>query len=378
VTGQIQTNNSILLANGSAGAPAMTFTSDPDTGFYRSDTNELSLTTGGTQRVIVNSSGNVGIGTAPGSFKLDIFGGAVRINNSVGIPIEIGSDFGGGSGGYANLELGKNRTSDGGAYIDLTAIGGGAGDYSTRILRETGSNGSFAITNTGTGEYSIGQSAAGPIVLRTTSLERMRIDSSGNIGIGAVAEDTYKLDVTGKSRAKTEFWVGPNTTNGFIRMTVDSGISYIQSSSNISGTHNKLYFTGFAGSSNTMVLDIPNRRVGIGGQTAPTVALDVTGDIKASGNITAYSDERFKTNRHPIVNALEKVGQMRGVSYETKEEGRRRIGVIAQEIEKIIPEVVLTDDTDEHYKSVDYGNIVAVLIEAVKELKAKVDELSSA
>jgi hypothetical protein len=205
----------------------------------------------------------------------------------------------------------------------------------------------------------------------------MRIDSTGNVGIGAAA-GSYKLDVNGSTRFRSDVYVGPDTTNGFIRMTVDSGISYIQSSSNTSGTHNKLYFTGYAGSSNTMVLDIPNRRVGIGGQTAPTVALDVTGDIKASGNITAYSDERFKTNIHPIVNALEKVGQMRGVTYETKEEGRRRIGVIAQEIEKIIPEVVLTDDTEDHYKSVDYGNIVAVLIEAVKELKAKVDELSSA
>lgn len=108
----------------------------------------------------------------------------------------------------------------------------------------------------------------------------------------------------------------------------------------------------------------------------PTVALDVTGDIKASGNITAFSDERVKTDIRTIENALEKVRNMRGVSYMAKADAKKRIGVIAQEIEKIIPEVVLTDDTADHYKSVDYGNIVAVLIEAIKELSAKVDALS--
>jgi hypothetical protein len=109
----------------------------------------------------------------------------------------------------------------------------------------------------------------------------------------------------------------------------------------------------------------------------PTVALDVTGDIKASGNITAFSDERVKTDIRTIENALEKVRNMRGVSYVAKADAKKRIGVIAQEIEKIIPEVVLTDNTADHYKSVDYGNIVAVLIEAVKELSAKVDALSA-
>jgi len=422
VSGSIQTSASILVPSGTAGAPTMTFTNDNDTGIYNSGTNELSLTTAGTQRVIVNSSGNMGIGVSP-SYRLDVNGTVNVANGTVRLPAGSAAapslNFGGASDGDTgifqngagifsiatdgvqrsyitsdqqrmyftspseytlfnptSITVGNNRTVNNSAELNLVTDNTYP-SYGLRLYRGSGSTGASELTHRGTGNLAINTSEAAPILFQTQGLERMRIDSTGNVGIGAAA-GSYKLDVNGSTRFRSDVYVGPDTTNGFIRMTVDSGISYIQSSSNTSGTHNKLYFTGYAGSSNTMVLDIPNRRVGIGGQTAPTVALDVTGDIKASGNITAYSDERFKTNIHPIVNALEKVGQMRGVTYETKEEGRRRIGVIAQEIEKIIPEVVLTDDTEDHYKSVDYGNIVAVLIEAVKELKAKVDELSSA
>ena len=84
-----------------------------------------------------------------------------------------------------------------------------------------------------------------------------------------------------------------------------------------------------------------------------------TGTITASGDITAFSDERLKSDIETIDNALDKVMNMRGVSYTKQAE--KGIGVIAQEIEKVLPEVV----TDGEYKSVAYGNIVGVLIEAI-------------
>ncbi len=96
--------------------------------------------------------------------------------------------------------------------------------------------------------------------------------------------------------------------------------------------------------------------------------LSVSGAISADGNITAYSDERLKSDIKTIDNALDKVMKMRGVSYTKQAE--RGIGVIAQEVEKILPEVV----TDGEYKSVAYGNIVGVLIEAIKDLKQELDE----
>ena len=94
-----------------------------------------------------------------------------------------------------------------------------------------------------------------------------------------------------------------------------------------------------------------------------------TGTITASGDITAFSDERLKSDIETIDNALDKVMNMRGVSFTKQAE--KGIGVIAQEIEKVLPEVV----TDGEYKSVAYGNIVGVLIEAIKEQQKQIDEL---
>ena len=93
-----------------------------------------------------------------------------------------------------------------------------------------------------------------------------------------------------------------------------------------------------------------------------------TGTITAGGDITAFSDERLKSDIETIDDALYKVMNMRGVSYTKQAE--KGIGVIAQEVEKVLPEVV----TDGEYKSVAYGNIVGVLIEAIKDLKKELDD----
>lgn len=94
-----------------------------------------------------------------------------------------------------------------------------------------------------------------------------------------------------------------------------------------------------------------------------------TGDLTAAGNVTAYSDERLKSNIRTIDNALDKVTSMRGVYFD--KDGHTGLGVIAQEVEKVLPEVVHEGE----YKSVAYGNIVGVLIEAIKELKLEIEEL---
>jgi hypothetical protein len=98
-------------------------------------------------------------------------------------------------------------------------------------------------------------------------------------------------------------------------------------------------------------------------------------DIICNGSVTADSDERLKENIETIDNALEKTLQLRGVRFTKKFTGAQEIGVIAQEVEKVIPEVVKNNEND--IKSVAYGNMVGLLIEAVKELTHKVDKLQS-
>jgi len=99
----------------------------------------------------------------------------------------------------------------------------------------------------------------------------------------------------------------------------------------------------------------------------------VEGDVTSKGDINMFSDERLKKNIEPISNALEKVLQLRGVTFEKIDDlddpDRRHAGVIAQEVEKVLPEVVNIDN--QGMKTVAYGNLIALLIEAIKELANK-------
>lgn len=99
------------------------------------------------------------------------------------------------------------------------------------------------------------------------------------------------------------------------------------------------------------------------------------GNFTATGNVTAFSDARVKTNIKLIPNALDKVNSIRGVSFDRTDIDSHQIGVIAQEIKEVLPEVVLADANGN--LSVAYGNIVAVLIEAIKELSDKVKVLEN-
>lgn len=98
--------------------------------------------------------------------------------------------------------------------------------------------------------------------------------------------------------------------------------------------------------------------------------IDSGGNLTMTGNITAYSDERLKSDVKTITHALDIVDELRGVSF--VKDGQAGIGVIAQEVQKVLPQVVLEG---EEYLSVAYGNIVGVLIEAIKELRAEVKAL---
>ena len=104
-----------------------------------------------------------------------------------------------------------------------------------------------------------------------------------------------------------------------------------------------------------------------------TGSISVSGTITASGDITAYSDASLKTDVETISGALDLVMRMRGVRYNRKDTRLAGIGVIAQELQRLVPEVVF--ENDDGLASVAYGNLVGVLIEAVKELAGRVEHL---
>jgi hypothetical protein len=101
------------------------------------------------------------------------------------------------------------------------------------------------------------------------------------------------------------------------------------------------------------------------------------GEVYASGDITAFSDARVKENIRSIKNPLDKILNSKGVVYDRIDTGTKdNIGFIAQELEESIPELVSTDEAG--YKSVKYQNMVAVLVEAMKEQQKEIDELKKA
>ena len=114
-----------------------------------------------------------------------------------------------------------------------------------------------------------------------------------------------------------------------------------------------------------------------GGSTITALTFDMSeaGAATFNNDVTAFSDARLKDNIETLENGLQKIEQLRGVTY--IRDNKESIGVIAQEVEKILPEIVKTADDEMGTKSVDYSRITAVLIEAVKELSAKIQELES-
>ena len=119
-------------------------------------------------------------------------------------------------------------------------------------------------------------------------------------------------------------------------------------------------------------LVVKDRRVGVGIAT-PTQRLHVNGNVQANQFLTS-SSQRWKTNIQPLEGALEKVQDLRGVSYDWKADGQHDIGLIAEEVGKVMPEVVVYEENGRDAVAVDYARLVPVLIEAVKEQQELVEE----
>lgn len=105
--------------------------------------------------------------------------------------------------------------------------------------------------------------------------------------------------------------------------------------------------------------------VGIG-TMQPNYRLEVIGEVFSSGSVLTSSDERVKSDITVITNALDKLSQLHGYTYTRNDDGKRYAGVLAQEVQKVLPEVVST--TADGQLSVAYGNMIALAIESIKEL----------
>jgi hypothetical protein len=120
---------------------------------------------------------------------------------------------------------------------------------------------------------------------------------------------------------------------------------------------------------------------------ATDMRLENDGDLHVEGNVIAYSttisDERLKTDIVKIDSALDKVDQINGYTFTYTTDGKKSAGVIAQEVEKVLPSAItesalplkMGEDDKTEYKTVQYDQLIGLLVEAIKELKAEVAEL---
>jgi hypothetical protein len=166
-------------------------------------------------------------------------------------------------------------------------------------------------------------------------------------------------------------------------LCLGNGTNCITSWTNVGGSMNASsptanYVTKFLDTDTIMNSVIYDNGTNVGiGLTNPTTKLYVSGDVTATSFLYS-SDINLKKNIENIdsVSALEKIKQLQGVSFNWKDEslgGRTKLGLIAQEVEKVVPELVYTDSNN--LKSVEYGNVVALLIEAIKEQQKEIDSL---
>jgi trimeric autotransporter adhesin len=197
--------------------------------------------------------------------------------------------------------------------------------------------------------------------------DSLMVDTGGNIGIGTatpLSGNNVNKVLHIKDNAKAGVVLERGTGADNIKWDV-----YVNKP--VSNQQGGLYFNH--GTYTTMVIKNDDS-IGVC-KTDPSYAIDVNGNIRST-NVLVGSDIRLKKDVEVMVNSLEKITTLRGVSYkwnDTKMGDRQQIGVVAQEVEKIFPEVVFTDK--QGYKAVEYGKLIAPVIEAIKELKAENDSL---
>jgi len=341
-------NNEIVFANASSKAYAKIGTSNGTT----SAGGDMYFNTGGNAEAMrITTSGNVGINTTSPSDFLHIrtgIGWGARItytgdNSYLRFSSNQIAAFNSSNNGtdlYFNHNAAGNILFSGTGNVGIgttspdtplsTARGivinsGASNDVQIRMQNNgTGSAGSDGglLSISGSQMY-LWNYEASNLIFGTNNSERMRIDSSGNIGIGTTSI-SYRVDISGDARI-------------------------------LSGS------------------------LGVG--VAPNAT---DGRIDASNDIVAYqtSDQRLKENVTPIENALEKVKSLTGVEFDWIEEHKHihgyeghDTGIIAQQVQAVMPTAVRTNDTG--YLSVRYEKLIGLLIEANKELAARVEELES-
>ena len=203
----------------------------------------------------------------------------------------------------------------------------------------------------------------------------MTINGIGNVGILA-SSPVVALQVGTGTASSIPSWtkiMSTDSTQTGVGAVIDNKSIYFYNSGSLLKIDAYNYSTG---TGLTFALGGNGGNILVGTTSDNGERLYVSGAIRATGTITANSDITLKKNLLKIENALEKVEQINGYTYELKEDdSKRHAGVIAQEIQTVLPEIV--NKGNDGILGVEYGNISALLIEAIKEQQTQINELKA-
>jgi hypothetical protein len=217
------------------------------------------------------------------------------------------------------------------------------------------------------------QSATNDLTLYTNNSERLRLKNDGKLGLGTSTPDTdgysFAEDFVIMAGASASDGVGITLNSSSRRYGV---IAFGDSANDNEG---EIWYDHQVNSFNMRTANVQRFQ------------LDSSGNAIFTGNVTAYgsiSDERLKENIKVIENPIEKIKDLKGVTFTYKKDGEKSTGLIAQDLEKVLPEAVYTSETvaderegevAEEHLAIRYGNTVGLLVEAIKELSAKIEKL---
>jgi len=377
------------------------------------DNKSLKIRTNNIPRIIVDSLGNVGIGSstfdATNPEKLLVDAGTTTSVNGMAVKGTVNN--------YLQFNV-QNRSTGPSASTDIVATadnGNESTNYIDMGINGSGNNGRFFGNANDSYLYSVGQNlymgngTVGKYLAFITggidqiTNERMRIDGAGNVGIGTAAP-SQKLDVNGNINAS-----GSLISQGSVLVdaanvntgTLTPGIQFGGSSSGetisskrTAGT-NQWGIDFYTGGTNRMTIT-NGGNVGIG-TNAPGYKLTVAGIVAPSADNTyslgggttnrwsavyatngtiQTSDRRLKTNIKNLNYGLKEVLALQPVSYNWKEKPTtdNKIGLIAQDVKKLVPEVVTGDEAKEKL-GMNYAELVPVLINAIKEQQQQINDL---
>jgi len=330
--------------------------------------------TGGTVFNVDGLTGYIGINTTASEHVLEIVAGTsgTAINVEGSINLEGGLTVGGaltvtGATSFADVTI-TNLNATNGNFTGITTIVYGdftdidvSGATIVNNLNATG------ITTLATAEITSANISNLTVTPGISTLSATEIDETLNvIGFTSVSSArAHEINVTGVVTATTFFGNLTGDVTGDVTGTASTATDAINVRVADEGTDTTcfpLFVTAATG-------DLPPK-------SNSNFTYNSSTETLASTNFNSTSDVTLKTDIRNIENALELLQQLNGVKFTWKELGTPSAGVIAQDVEQVLPELV-AERTDNHTKTVNYNGIVGLLVEAVKELAQRVEELEA-